>query len=472
MNEVNPSRPKANAGIFPLLRSFFGLNRRPEQMPIDWAPLPQLRKFLRDIHIMKTFAASKGKPIPEDAQRLIALLAALPVNVYSDKEDVRPDDKDIPTALQTAMQAHAALSKLVDPATPESIEYTEPPRKVREFWKRQTTICVLLLLAIASLLLFVGAVVYDAVLSAPSPEARAINARIQAIDRALLQVVPTTASPLGEESRKSLFEELTRQATELEHACKLLPSTASQPSTAACIKDVVEATADKAREPIAAARVKLAALSAALKPPPGRSDFWDTILRHLKIIFAAALGSGFYTLYTANTYMIQRTFDPSYTTHYVVRFFLGIVAGCLLANFVELVPAGGTEQSFTAKLTLPAFALLGGYSADAVYALLTRVVETLSTLVKGTAKEQAKAESEAAIAKAKTEASAIATQAKAQADATLLKATADADATQSTLKAKERERLQGLLNTAKSTPNTPASIVQEIQNRIDALGKP
>jgi hypothetical protein len=99
----------------------------------------------------------------------------------------------------------------------------------------------------------------------------------------------------------------------------------------------------------------------------------------LQNLVAAILGAGFYALFTAYGYIASRTFDPAYNIVYLVRFLLGVVSGTILANFG---PKMGLEGFATTLL-----GLVGGYSAEAVNQILTRVGETLVAAVKGGSKE-------------------------------------------------------------------------------------
>lgn len=49
---------------------------------------------------------------------------------------------------------------------------------------------------------------------------------------------------------------------------------------------------------------------------------------------AAGLGVSFAALYKANTFIANGTFDPTYHASYWIRFFLGLIAGLILAIMV------------------------------------------------------------------------------------------------------------------------------------------
>jgi hypothetical protein len=95
---------------------------------------------------------------------------------------------------------------------------------------------------------------------------------------------------------------------------------------------------------------------------------------------AAMLGSAFYSTFEASKYIVAQTYDSRYAGIYVIRFLLGITAGLILANFGNALIQPTTPAG---DLGVATFALLGGYSADAVNSVLMRVSDTLSAAVKG-----------------------------------------------------------------------------------------
>ena len=113
------------------------------------------------------------------------------------------------------------------------------------------------------------------------------------------------------------------------------------------------------------------------------------ITQRLNWTFAAALGAVFYVLFTAHSYVKDRTFDPRYNSLYVIRFFLGVLAGLILAIVT------GTEffnkNAGVKELGPSVIALLGGFSTEAVYQILQRLVEILLAAVRGDNSDSAKA---------------------------------------------------------------------------------
>jgi hypothetical protein len=111
----------------------------------------------------------------------------------------------------------------------------------------------------------------------------------------------------------------------------------------------------------------------------------------LACLGAGALGSAFYSAFEASKYIVTRTYDSRYAGVYVFRFFLGIAAGMILANFGAALLRARPEAAPLGAATL---ALVGGYSADAVNRILLRVSETLSSFVRGSDEATVKAKDE------------------------------------------------------------------------------
>lgn len=106
------------------------------------------------------------------------------------------------------------------------------------------------------------------------------------------------------------------------------------------------------------------------------------LFRLLFLIFASGLGASFAALFRVNTYIVNGTYDPKYESSYWIRFSLGIIAGMILATLIPI------EQSVEADFGKPLLAMLGGFSAEAVYRILARLVETLNSLIAGDRKDQ------------------------------------------------------------------------------------
>ena len=136
------------------------------------------------------------------------------------------------------------------------------------------------------------------------------------------------------------------------------------------------------------------AMTAAVSGTGGNimSQFGVGLLLNLLFYLAAAgLGASFAGLYKANSYITKGTFDPTYQASYWIRFFLGLIAGLVLSVMVsdEFCRTNlNGEVAFLEKgLVRPLLAMLGGFSADLTYTLLSRLVETIQSLFVGSSKD-------------------------------------------------------------------------------------
>jgi hypothetical protein len=116
-----------------------------------------------------------------------------------------------------------------------------------------------------------------------------------------------------------------------------------------------------------------------------KANGMEQLARLLFYIGAAGLGASFAALYKANSYITNGTFDPNYHSSYWIRFSLGIIAGLLLAvliseNSIE------TEGILSRGVIRPLLAILGGFSADLLYAFLIRIVDTFKSLFESSTK--------------------------------------------------------------------------------------
>ena len=115
----------------------------------------------------------------------------------------------------------------------------------------------------------------------------------------------------------------------------------------------------------------------------------DDLTSLLQIIGGAGLGSSFYGLHTASSYIKSGTFDPKYGNTYLIRLGLGILAGLILAYFLrDFLKGTATPGSPLANIVVSALALIGGYSAEAVARILDRIADTLIALVSGSDKDK------------------------------------------------------------------------------------
>lgn len=116
------------------------------------------------------------------------------------------------------------------------------------------------------------------------------------------------------------------------------------------------------------------------------------------LLASAAIGASFAALFKANSYVTAGCYDPKYESSYWVRFVVGLIAGIILTQLIPLNldsvarAAGGAmgnagvggqgEASGVSHAALRiSMALVGGFSANLVYTILDRTVETIASFV-------------------------------------------------------------------------------------------
>ncbi|CAG1005870.1 hypothetical protein PHYC_03270 [Phycisphaerales bacterium] len=438
-----------------------------ESQPAD--PMEQLREFLRAVHVMKLYASAKGIAIPQAARTSISALAPIEAAVARIKEGepvTMLADRSLEGALDTAMAAHSALVELVAPATPDSIIYTRPPTGFGDFVKHQRILAVLLFVSLIAIVGFIGCLILKDRFAEGPKQLRGLWSQVDAFESRLrdLENLPASSDILVQETQKIVVD--------LEHrGNELAASTAGGSLPPWPQTDITQALTQiserptGAPAPIAAARKQIATFRDRVGGINAKSG-WGLFCDQLTNLFAAMLGAAFYTLYTANRYIVERTFDRAYTTHYIVRFVLGIVAGVILANFGDYLltdrtagganaaKPGGPPSEAAVTLTQSVLALIGGYSADAVNAIFTRVAETLTTLVRGDTGQRVREEAKVEVKKAEAKAKQREEVAKGQVDES---------------KRAEKARLEEVLAQATRSKAHP-DVFASIQARLRDLG--
>ena len=127
-----------------------------------------------------------------------------------------------------------------------------------------------------------------------------------------------------------------------------------------------------------------------------QSDGVVLLFNLLFLLAAAGLGACFAGLFQANRFVANSTFDPKYESSYWIRVVLGLMAGMILAELIPLDFLSGDESpTHLQALGKPVLALLGGFSAAAVYRIISRIVDALESLVRGDTKDQMVAQEQA-----------------------------------------------------------------------------
>jgi hypothetical protein len=99
---------------------------------------------------------------------------------------------------------------------------------------------------------------------------------------------------------------------------------------------------------------------------------------------AAAMGASFAVLMQVSQYVVKRNYDPRYEPSYWIKFFLGVMAGFILVQLMPLVKLAGPNGDVSQLM----LALLGGFSASAVFRILTRLVDAVESIFRGDVKDE------------------------------------------------------------------------------------
>lgn len=118
------------------------------------------------------------------------------------------------------------------------------------------------------------------------------------------------------------------------------------------------------------------------------------LLNELFLLCSAGLGATFAALFQVNRFIVTCTYDPKYEPSYWIKFVLGLIAGFMLSEMLDVDATGSAAAA--GNLTRPVLAMLGGFSATVVYRILTRLTETVESLFQGNAKELLAAKEQAA----------------------------------------------------------------------------
>jgi hypothetical protein len=130
----------------------------------------------------------------------------------------------------------------------------------------------------------------------------------------------------------------------------------------------------------------------------------ELLVNELFWLSAAGIGASFTMLFQVNEYIVRSNYDPKYEPSYWIKFLLGVMAGFMLVTLLP-IPEAGAEEMGMLHLMKPTLAMLGGYSASAVYRILTRLVEAVESLFRGSTQEIVAEREQAVLARASEESS-------------------------------------------------------------------
>ncbi len=103
---------------------------------------------------------------------------------------------------------------------------------------------------------------------------------------------------------------------------------------------------------------------------------YSEIVLSVFLLASAAIGVSFANLYKSFQYAINGSYDPKYDATYWIRFVLGLLAGLVLSELLTLDVGDKMFQK-------PLLALLGGFSASAVFRILNKMVEAVESVFQG-----------------------------------------------------------------------------------------
>ncbi|HET7231234.1 MAG TPA: hypothetical protein VFJ16_14595 [Longimicrobium sp.] len=105
---------------------------------------------------------------------------------------------------------------------------------------------------------------------------------------------------------------------------------------------------------------------------------------------AAGIGASFAMLMQVNGYIVKRTYDPKYEPTYWIKFILGVMAGFILCILLPVDLAAGKPNTaeLADAIARPTLAMLGGFSASAVYRVLDKLVESVEAVFRASATDE------------------------------------------------------------------------------------
>jgi hypothetical protein len=113
------------------------------------------------------------------------------------------------------------------------------------------------------------------------------------------------------------------------------------------------------------------------------SSGWPLLVNEAFYLCAAAMGASFANLFEAITQVLRARFDPLTEYFYWMRFLLGLIAGLLLATVLEVNIEVNETADAGARLGAAGLSLVGGFSANLLYRVLTRLTESVELMLVG-----------------------------------------------------------------------------------------
>lgn len=111
-----------------------------------------------------------------------------------------------------------------------------------------------------------------------------------------------------------------------------------------------------------------------------RSSGLVLLLNLLFLLTCAGLGATFAALHQLFGYINTSTYHPKYDATYWIKIMMGLISGLMLSELIPINEIGANVDSQFHDLGKPLIALLGGFSADLPYRILSRLLEIVEQM--------------------------------------------------------------------------------------------
>jgi len=104
------------------------------------------------------------------------------------------------------------------------------------------------------------------------------------------------------------------------------------------------------------------------------------LLNLLFLLCCAGLGATFSSLHQLFYYINSTTYDPKFNATYWIKIMMGLMSGLMIAELMPLDTLNSGAAGDIEDLDKPLIALLGGFSSDLLYRILSRILATVEQL--------------------------------------------------------------------------------------------
>jgi len=104
------------------------------------------------------------------------------------------------------------------------------------------------------------------------------------------------------------------------------------------------------------------------------------LLNLLFLLSCAGLGATFSCLHQLFYYINNTTYDPKFNATYWIKIMMGVMSGLMLSELLPLDNLATDSASSIDDLDKPLIAMLGGFSSDLLYKILSRLLELVEQM--------------------------------------------------------------------------------------------